>query len=81
MEQMPANRRFEPTELPKARMIQSWFDSGKVELLNAPKFHTKIDPATGKGSTLDLAVITPWLRSSVVTLRWISGDTGLSMVQ
>ena len=53
------------TELPKTRLMQSWFDSGKVELLNDPKVHTRIDPVTGRGSTLDLAVITPSLRSCV----------------
>ena len=49
--------------------MQSWFDSVKVDLLNHPKVHTKIDPATEKGSTLDLAVITPGLRSSVVHFK------------
>ena len=52
-----------PTELPKTRLMQTWFDSGKVELLNNPKVHTRIDPVTGRGSTLELAVITPGLRS------------------
>ena len=63
-----------PKELPKTRMMQSWFESGKVEPLNYPKVHTMICPASGKGSTLDLAVITPGLKSSV--LHWIRGDSG-----
>ena len=54
-----------PTELPKTRLMQTWFDSGKVELLNDPKVHTRFCPVTGKGSALDLAVITPGLRNSV----------------
>ena len=55
-----------PTELPKTRLMQAWFDSNNVELLNDPKVHTRICPATGKESTLDLAVMTKGLRSSVV---------------
>ena len=54
-----------PTELPKTRLMQAWFDSDKMELLNGPKVHPRFCPVTGKGSTLDLAVITPGLRSSV----------------
>ena len=54
-----------PTEYPKTRLMQAWFDSGKVEPLNNPKVHTRIDPLTGRASTLDLAVITPSLRSCV----------------
>ena len=45
--------------------MQSWFDTGKVQLMNNPKIHTRIDPVTGRGSTLDLGVITPGLRDRV----------------
>ena len=48
-----------PTELQKTRLMKSWFDTGKVQLLNDPKIHTQIDPVTGRGSTLDLGIITP----------------------
>ena len=36
-----------PTEHPKTRRMQVWFDSGKVQLMNDPKIHTRIDPVTG----------------------------------
>ena len=58
-----------PPEQPKTRLMQAWFDSGKVELLNDPKVHNRFCPVTGKGSTLDLAVITPGLRSWVELFR------------
>ena len=48
------------TKLPKTRLMQTWFDSGKREILNDPKVHPRIDPVT-----LDLAVIITGLRSSV----------------
>ena len=46
-----------PTELQKTRLMKSWFDTGKVQLLN--------DPVTGRGSTFDLGVITPGFRYHV----------------
>ena len=45
--------------------MKSWFDTGKVQLLNDPKIHMRIDPVTGRGSTIDLGVITPGLRDCV----------------
>ena len=54
-----------PTEHPKTRLMQTWYNSGKVQLLNDPKIHARIDQVTGRGSTLDLGVITPGLRSCV----------------
>ena len=54
-----------PTELAKTRLMQSWFDTGKIQLLNDLKIHTRINPMTGRGSTLDLGVITPGLRDRV----------------
>ena len=50
-----------PTELQKTRLMQAWIDSGKVQMLNDPNIHTRIDPVTGRGSTLDLAIINPSL--------------------
>ena len=49
--------------------MQAWFDSGKVQMLNDPKIHTRIHPVTGRGSTLDLAIINPSLRSKVVHFK------------
>ena len=72
---------YKPTELPKTRMMQSWFESGKVEPLNYLKVHTMICPASGKGSTLDLAVITLVSRAQWSTSRWIRGENGHSTEQ
>ena len=55
-----------PTELQKTRIMQAWIDSGKVLMLNDPKVHTRIDPVTGRGSTLELAIINLSLKSKVV---------------
>ena len=54
-----------PTELQKTRLMKAWIDTGKVQLLNDPKIHTRIDPVTGRGSTLDLGIITPSLKARV----------------
>ena len=43
-------------------------DTEKVELLN-PKIHTRIDPASGTGPTLDIALVTHGLRKSVVHFK------------
>ena len=49
--------------------MQAWVDSEKVLMLNDPKVHTCIDPVTGRGSMLDLAIINPSLRSKVVHFK------------
>ena len=54
-----------PTELQKNRLMKAWIDTGKVQLLNDPKMHTRIDPVTGRGSTVDLGIIKPSLRAHV----------------
>ena len=48
-----------PQELPKTRLMTEWIDLGEVVLLNDPKTFTRFDPATGKGSTLYLIIVTP----------------------
>ena len=58
-----------PTELQKTRIMKAWIDPGKVMLLNDPKVHTRIDPVTGRGSTLDLAIVNPSLMSKVVHFK------------
>ena len=58
-----------PTELQKTRIMKAWIDSGKVMLLNDPKVHTRIDPVTGRGSTLDLAIVNPGLMNKVVHFK------------
>ena len=45
--------------------MKAWIDTGKVQLLNDPNIHTRIDPVTGRGSTLDLGIINPSLRAQV----------------
>ena len=54
-----------PTELQKTRLMKAWIDTGKVQLLNDPNVHTRIDPVTGRGSTLDLGIINPSLKARV----------------
>ena len=58
-----------PTEHQKTRIIKSWIDTGKVILLNDPKEHTRIDPVTGRGSTLDLGIVNPSLMEKVTHFK------------
>ena len=58
-----------PTELQKTRIMKSWIDTGKVLLLNDPKVHTRIDPVTGRGSTLDLGIVNPSLKEKVIHFK------------
>ena len=58
-----------PTELQKTRLMTKWIETGEVQLLNDPNIHTRIDPVTGRGSTLDLGIINPSLRTKVVHFK------------
>ena len=72
-----------PMETPKTRLMQSWFNTGKVQLLNDPKIHPRIDPLTGRGSTLDMGVITTGLRDLLehFEVDWIPTGDGHYKVQ
>ena len=39
------------------KLLLDWEDTGTVFILNKKEIHTRIDPFTGKGSTLDLGVV------------------------
>ena len=72
-----------PKKLTKTRLMQSWFHTGKVQLLNYTKIHTRIDPVTvtGRGSTLDMGVSRPGLRDRLNTSKWITTVEGHYTVQ
>ena len=42
-----------------------WIRDVKITLLNKPTIPTRIDPSSGKGSTLDLAIISTSLKTLV----------------
>ena len=39
------------------KLLLDWAASGIVSILNDKNTHTRIDPSTGRGSTLDLGVV------------------------
>ena len=39
------------------KLLLDWENTGTVFILNKKEIHTRIDPFTGKGSTLDLGVV------------------------
>ena len=39
------------------KLLNNWLETGKVTMLNNPLEHTRVDPHTKKGSTLDLGVV------------------------
>ena len=46
-------------------LLERWLEDGKVHLVNDRKVNTRYDPASGKGSLLDLAIISDNLARSV----------------
>ena len=50
-----------PLQTPKlsfgTKLLKDWVDSGQVIILNDKNIHTRFDPRTGKGSTLDVLII------------------------
>ena len=46
-----------PTPSHGTKLLLEWKKTGQVKILNNKHVHTRIDPATKKGSTLDLGVI------------------------
>ena len=42
---------------PATKILLDWLEKDTMKLLNNPSISTRIDPATGKGSTLDLAIV------------------------
>ena len=55
------------------KLLKEWIDTKNVTLLNSQKMeYTRIDPATGKGSILDLGIVSSNIKSCV---RSFSVDT------
>ena len=46
-----------------------WEQTGQVKILNNKNVHTRIDPATKKGSTLDLGVISINLKTRITEFK------------
>ena len=42
---------------PATKILLDWLEEDTMKLLNNPRISTRIDPASGKGSTLDLAIV------------------------
>ena len=62
-----------PLQLPNpshgTKLLLDWERTGQVKILNNRHVHTRIDPATKKGSTLDLGVISINLKSNVTGFK------------
>ena len=41
----------------RTKLLKQWLSDETMNLLNDPSISTRIDPASGKGSTLDLAMV------------------------
>ena len=51
------------------KLLNDWIEEGYVKLLNDRSTPTKFDPVTGKGSTLDLGIISKKPNQSSSELR------------
>ena len=51
------------------KLLLDWEDTGTVFILNKKEIHTRIDPFTGKGSTLDLGVISENIRKLITSFE------------
>ena len=51
------------------KLLNSWVESEQVILANNRNIHTRIDPHTGKGSTLDLALVSKNIETCVSQFR------------
>ena len=58
-----------PTPSHGTKLLLDWERTGQVKILNNRHVHTRIDPATKKGSTLDLGVISINLKSNVTGFK------------
>ena len=47
------------------KLLENWLDEGNAYLLNNRKTHTRYDPHTGRGSTLDLGIVSNTIKKSV----------------
>ena len=51
------------------KLLLDWEKTGQVKILNNKHVHTRIDPCTKKGSTLDVGVISINLRPNVTGFK------------
>jgi hypothetical protein len=51
------------------KLLLDWEQTGQVKILNNKNVHTRIDPATKKGSTLDLGVISINLKPRITEFK------------
>ena len=58
-----------PTPSYGTKLLLDWEKTGQVTILNKKHVHTRIDPATKKGSTLDLGVISINLKPHVTGFK------------
>ena len=47
-------------------LLKDWEESGQVIIMNDKDTHTRFDPCTGKGSTLDVGVISLNIKEALV---------------
>ena len=51
------------------RLLNEWLEEEHMKLLNDPIISTRIDPATGVGSTLDLGLISTNIAHGVISFE------------
>ena len=51
------------------KLLNEWLEEEKMKLLNDPQKSTRIDPATGSGSTLDLGLVSTNIEKRVVSFQ------------
>jgi hypothetical protein len=59
-----------PLQLPKpsfgTKLLTEWEEKGLVHILNDKRIPTPIDPHTGKGSTLDLGIVSLNIKNLII---------------
>ena len=51
------------------KLLLDWEETGQIKILNNKQIHTRIDPCTKKGSTLDVGVKSINLRQNVLGFK------------
>ena len=51
------------------KLLYDWEATGQVTILNNKHTHTRFDPSTGKGSTLDVGVISVNLKANLLEFK------------
>ena len=50
------------------RLLKDWIEDGTMKLINNTNIMTRIDPGSGNGSVLDLAIVSANIKESVTQL-------------